>query len=97
MQTMNVFQPFIKEEGVTYTTTSPKRDKAFRDIVVREYDFSCAVCKTKFRLNDLVEATALRQQQLISFQNIRMVPMTQEMVWPYVVHTIGHSITASSH
>lgn len=57
-QTMNRFQPFVKEESITYTTTILKRDKAFRDIVVSEYDFTCAVCKTKFRLNDLVEATA---------------------------------------
>jgi putative restriction endonuclease len=57
-QIMNVFQPFVKEESLTYTTTGPKRDKAFRDIVVREYDFSCAVCETKFRLDNLIEATA---------------------------------------
>ncbi|NIT56193.1 MAG: hypothetical protein GWN00_08130, partial [Aliifodinibius sp.] len=57
-QVMNVFQPFVKEESITYNTTMPKRDKAFRDIVVHEYDFSCAVCETKFHLNDLIEATA---------------------------------------
>lgn len=57
-QIMNIFQPFVKEEDITYTTTAPKRDKAFRDIVVREYDFSCAVCETKFRLNNLIEVTA---------------------------------------
>jgi putative restriction endonuclease len=57
-QIMNIFTPFVKEESLTYSTTMPKRDKAFRDIVVREYDFTCAVCKAKFRLNSLVEATA---------------------------------------
>jgi putative restriction endonuclease len=57
-QVMNVFQLFVKEESITYTTTIPKRDKAFRDIVVPEYNFFCAVCKTKFRLNNLIEATA---------------------------------------
>lgn len=57
-QVMNVFQPFVKEESITYNTTMPKRDRAFRDIVVHEYDFSCAVCETKFHLNNLIEATA---------------------------------------
>lgn len=57
-QIMNVFTPFVKEESITYTTSVPKRDKAFREIVVREYGFTCAVCETKFRLDDLIEATA---------------------------------------
>ena len=57
-QVMNVFEPFVKEESITYTASIPKRDKAFREIVVREYDFTCAVCETKFRVNNLIEATA---------------------------------------
>jgi putative restriction endonuclease len=55
---MNVFQPFIKEQSMTYTVTMPKRDKVFRDIVIREYDFTCAICEMKFRLGELTEATA---------------------------------------
>ena len=43
---------------MNYIASSPKRDKAFREIIVREYDFTCAVCEMKFRLGDLVEATA---------------------------------------
>lgn len=57
-QIMNSFQPFVKEESFTYTTTMPKRDKAFREIVVREYAYTCAVCKMKFHWNTLIEATA---------------------------------------
>jgi hypothetical protein len=57
-QIMNEFQPFVKEESFTYTTTMPKRDKAFREIVVREYDYTCAVCETKFYWDGLIEATA---------------------------------------
>jgi hypothetical protein len=57
-QVMNKFQPFVKDESTTYTTVVPKRDKAFRDIVVREYDHSCAVCEMKFQWESLVEATA---------------------------------------
>ena len=57
-QMMNSFQPFVQEERASYSSTTLKRDRAFREIVVREYDFTCAVCEMKFRLNSLVEATA---------------------------------------
>lgn len=57
-QIMNRFQPFVREDSVTYTTTGVRRDKAFREIVVREYDFTCAVCGLKFRWDKVVEATA---------------------------------------
>jgi putative restriction endonuclease len=57
-QLTNEFRPFVAEENVEYMVNAPKRDKAFREIVIREYDFTCAVCEMKFRLNNLVEATA---------------------------------------
>jgi putative restriction endonuclease len=57
-QVMNSFQPFVKEESLTYTTNMPNRDRAFRDIVIREYQFTCAICEMKFHWHDLVEATA---------------------------------------
>src|SRR5262249_8772385 len=57
-QLTNEFRPFVAEESVSYFVSSQKRDRAFRKIVVREYGFTCAVCEMKFRLGDLVEATA---------------------------------------
>ena len=33
-------------------------DEAFRDVVLSEYYFTCAVCESRFRLGDMVEATA---------------------------------------
>ena len=57
-QIMNYFQPFVKEETTIYTTTKPKRDKAFREVITREYDYTCAVCEMKFRLGSLIEASA---------------------------------------
>jgi hypothetical protein len=57
-QLTNEFRPFVAEERVEYLVSAPKRDKAFREIVRREYDFTCAVCEMKFRLDDLIEATA---------------------------------------
>jgi len=57
-QVMNEFLPFVREDSVTYTTTSQKRDRAFREIVVREYGYSCAVCGMRFRWKGVTEATA---------------------------------------
>lgn len=57
-QVMNKFERFVKEETVMYTVTTVKRDKVFREIVVREYDFTCAVCGLKFRWDKVIEATA---------------------------------------
>jgi hypothetical protein len=57
-QLTNEFRPFVAEESVDYLVSAFKRDKAFREIVIREYDFTYAVCEMKFRLNDLIEATA---------------------------------------
>jgi hypothetical protein len=52
------FQAFVEEPRATYTVSAPKREDAFRHLVLREYDFCCAVCEMKFRLAELVEATA---------------------------------------
>ena len=54
----NEFQPFVEEARATYTVSAPKREEAFRHLVLKEYDFCCAVCETKFRLANLIEATA---------------------------------------
>ncbi len=57
-QLMNEFRPFTETETATYIASAPKRDEAFREIVLREYSFTCAVCEMKFRLGNLIEATA---------------------------------------
>jgi hypothetical protein len=57
-QLMNEFLPFVKENSVTYTATSQKRDRAFREIVMREYGYSCAICGMRFRWKGIIEATA---------------------------------------
>ncbi len=57
-QLTNEFRPFVESEKITHTVSAPKRDEAFREIVLSEYDFTCAVCEMKFRLGELVEATA---------------------------------------
>ena len=54
----NEFQPFVEEARTTYTVSAPKREGAFRHLVLKEYDFCCAVCETKFHLASLIEANA---------------------------------------
>ena len=54
----NEFQPFVEEARANYTISAPKREEAFRHVVLKEYDFRCAVCETKFRMASLIEATA---------------------------------------
>jgi len=57
-QLTNEFQPLTQPEVTTYNANRIKREEAFREIVLREYDHTCAVCRMKFRLGRLVEATA---------------------------------------
>lgn len=57
-QLTNEFQPFLREETATYLVSAPKRDEAFRELLLSEYDYACAACDMKFRLDDLVEAQA---------------------------------------
>ena len=57
-QLTNEFRPVAAQEIETYTVSAAKRDEAFRDVVLSEYYFTCAVCELRFRLGDMVEATA---------------------------------------
>lgn len=57
-QLTNEFRPFVEEESLTYTVSTPRRDEAFRRIVLEAYDFTCAVCEMKLCLGNLIEATA---------------------------------------
>lgn len=57
-QLSNDFRPFANEDPVLRRVSVPKRRKAFRHIVLTEYDFTCAVCEMKFHLGDLFEANA---------------------------------------
>jgi hypothetical protein len=57
-QLTNQFNLFAQTEIVSRTVEAPKRDAAFREVVLGEYKFTCAVCELKFRLDNLVEATA---------------------------------------
>ncbi len=36
------FAPFVHEENVTYSVSAPKRDLAFRKVVVANYEHHCS-------------------------------------------------------
>ena len=54
----NEFQPFVREEKALYSINRLKRDSAFKRIILNEYDFTCALCEMKFRLDSLYEVNA---------------------------------------
>jgi hypothetical protein len=57
-QLTNEFRPFVHDENVTYSVSAPKRDLAFRKVVVSNYDNHCSLCGMKFHLGELIEAQA---------------------------------------
>src|SRR5512135_2448156 len=54
----NEFRPFMQEDRVSYVTSLPKRDEAFREVLLTEYNFTCAICGMKFVVGSLHEAQA---------------------------------------
>ncbi|MBN1219727.1 MAG: HNH endonuclease [Anaerolineae bacterium] len=58
-QLANEFRPFVKEELVTYSVSAPKREASFRKVLLQEYQYTCAICNLKFKLDNLVEAQAV--------------------------------------
>jgi len=57
-QLANEFQPFIREEPAKYSVSAPKREQAFVQLLLKEYDYACAVCEMKFVVENLHEAQA---------------------------------------
>jgi putative restriction endonuclease len=57
-KTLEQFVPFAKEDKAIYKVSAQKRSKAFKDIVLEQYGFSCAVTNMKYHLNNIVEAQA---------------------------------------
>ena len=54
----NEFRPFMQEDRVSYVASLPKRDEAFREVLLTEYDYACAICEMKFVVDNLHEAQA---------------------------------------
>jgi len=56
--TLEDFKPFVSEDKAIYQVAKQKRDKAFKDVVLDQYDFQCAVTGIKYHSKNLVEAQA---------------------------------------
>jgi putative restriction endonuclease len=58
LESLEDWQPFIKEDRVLYRVNAQRRDCAFRDVVLENYDGTCAVTGQKFVYASAVEADA---------------------------------------
>ena len=56
--TLEKFVPFIEENKAIYKVSAQKRDKAFKDVVLEQYAFTCAVTGQQYYSDHLVEAQA---------------------------------------
>jgi len=52
------FMPFIEEEKAIYKVSAQKRDRAFKEVVLEQYAFTCAITGTQYYSDHLVEAQA---------------------------------------
>lgn len=59
LEALEEWRPFLKEDRILYRVSAEKRDHAFRDVVLENYDRTCAVTGTKFAYDSTVEAEAV--------------------------------------
>jgi hypothetical protein len=58
LEALEEWRPFLQEDRVLYRVGTQKRDQAFRDVVLANYDRTCAVTGQKFVYSAAVEADA---------------------------------------
>jgi hypothetical protein len=58
LESLEDWQPFVREDRVLYSVNAQRRDQAFRDVVLENYDKTCAVTGQKFVYSATVEADA---------------------------------------
>ena len=56
--TLEEFKPFVQENKAVYQISPQKRDPAFKNVVLDQYDYTCAVTGLKYHSTNLVEAQA---------------------------------------
>lgn len=56
--TLEEFSPFVSEDKAIYQVSSQKRNQAFKDVVLDQYGFRCAVSGIKYHSGNLKEAQA---------------------------------------
>ncbi len=58
LEALEAWTPFVAEDRPLYRVTKVKRDNAFRKIILENYESTCAVSRSKFVHNSLIEAQA---------------------------------------
>ena len=58
LESLEEWRPFVHEDRVLYRVNAQRRDQAFRDVVLDNYDRVCAVTGQKFVYSATVEADA---------------------------------------
>ena len=58
LESLEKWEPFLNEDRVIYKVSAQRRDQAFRDVVLENYDKTCAVTGQKFVCSETVEADA---------------------------------------
>jgi hypothetical protein len=58
LEALEEWQPFVREDRVLYRVNSQKRDDAFRDVILANYDQTCAVTGQRFVHASTIEAEA---------------------------------------
>jgi len=56
--TLEKFVPFVAEDKSIYKISAQKRDKAFKQVVFEQYNYTCAITGMKYHSEHLVEAQA---------------------------------------
>lgn len=58
LETLARWAPFVSDDRAVYQVSKAKRDKAFRKIVLENYDQSCAIFRSRFTYKSTSEAQA---------------------------------------
>ena len=56
--TLEEFNPFVSEDKTIYQVSSQKRKQAFKEVVLDQYGYKCAVTGVKYHSENLIEAQA---------------------------------------
>src|SRR6185369_19493 len=58
LEALEQWTPFLKEDRAVYRVSRTKRDSAFRDVVLENYENACAITGQKFKYEQVIEADA---------------------------------------
>lgn len=58
LESLEEWTPIVQEERAVYRVSAQKRDAAFRDVVLSNYGYTCAITGQRFRYGTTIEAEA---------------------------------------